>query len=106
MEKERERSPSDQAPLRCMSCGGGMILIKAIEDWTMPVLGFERHAYMCPACGYTEQRTVFNKQAKEKHDVEIAAVVTPPHLAPTATIEDQQTAQGFLSRLLAKMRGQ
>jgi hypothetical protein len=104
MNKEREQPPSDQAPLRCMSCGGGMILIKAIEDWTMPVLGFERHAYMCPACGYTEQRTVFNKQAKERHDAEIAAVLSPPPLAPSATIEDQQTAAGFLSRVLAKIR--
>ena len=68
----------------------------------MPVLGFERHAYMCPACGYTEQRTVFDKQAKERHDAEIAAVLTPPPLALSATIEDQQTAQDFLSRVLAK----
>jgi hypothetical protein len=28
-----------------------MVLVNAIEDWTMPVLGFERETYMCPGCG-------------------------------------------------------
>ena len=42
--KEAER-PSDaaHAPMRCMACGGEMVLINAIEDLTMPVIGFERH---------------------------------------------------------------
>jgi hypothetical protein len=30
-----------------MACGAEMILMKVIEDMTMPVPGFERHAYMC-----------------------------------------------------------
>jgi hypothetical protein len=63
--------------MRCMACGGEMVLINAIEDWTMPVLGFERHAYMCLGCGNTEQLTAFNKQAKEKHDAEIVAILAP-----------------------------
>ena len=45
-----------------------MVLLNAIEDWTKPVLGFERETYMCPGCGETEQRTAFNKQIKEKHE--------------------------------------
>lgn len=88
-----------------MACGGEMVLIKAIEDWTMPVLGFERHAYMCSGCGITEQLTAFNKQANEKHDAEVVAILAPPPVAPTAPIENHRTAQGFLERVLAKIRG-
>jgi hypothetical protein len=99
--------PSDaaHAPMRCMACGGEMVLINAIEDLTMAVIGFERHAYMCSACGNIEKRTVFNKQAKEKHDAEIAAALSPP-VVPTATIEKQPTPQGFFRRVLAKIRSQ
>ena len=83
-----------------------MVLIKAIEDLTMPVLGFERHAYMCSGCGIIEQRSVFNEQAKEKHDAEVLAILTPPPIAPTAELEKRPTPQGFLGRVLAKIRGQ
>ena len=104
--KDAER-PSDaaHAPMRCMACGGEMVLINAIEDLTMPVIGFERHAYMCSACGDIEKRTVFNKQAKEKHEAEIAAALSPP-IVPTATIEKQPARQGFFGRVLAKIRRQ
>jgi hypothetical protein len=61
--------------MRCMACGEKMVLIKAIEDWNMPVLGFERETYMCLGCGDIEHRTAFNKQIKEKHDAEIAAIL-------------------------------
>jgi hypothetical protein len=30
--------------MRCMACGAEMILVKVIEDVTMPIPGFERHA--------------------------------------------------------------
>jgi hypothetical protein len=43
--------------MRCMECGGEMVLLNAIEDWTKPVLGFVRETYMCMGCGKTEQRT-------------------------------------------------
>lgn len=92
--------------MRCMACDGEMVLISALEDLTKPVLGFERETYICSGCGDTEQRTVFNKQAKERHDAEIAIVLSPPPIAPTAIIEDQQTAQGFFRRVLAKIRRQ
>jgi hypothetical protein len=81
-----------------------MVLLNAIEDWTKPVLGFERETYMCPGCGKTEQRTTFNKQIKEKHEAKIAAILTPPPIAPSAAVS-QPTAQGFLRRVLAKIPG-
>ena len=36
--------------MRCMGCGEEMILVKVIDDVTMPVSGFQRHAYMCSTC--------------------------------------------------------
>jgi hypothetical protein len=105
-DKDAERpSGAAHTPMRCMACGGEMVLISAIEDWTMPVLGFERHAYMCLACGSVEKRTVFSKQAKEKHDAEVVALLTPPPLAPTAPTENQPKSQSFFGRVLAKIRG-
>ena len=98
-----DKDAEPYAPMLSMACGGEMVLINAIEDLTMPVIGFERHAYMCLACGNIEKRTVFNKQAKEKHEGEIAAALSPP-IVPAATIEKQPTAQGFLGRILAKIR--
>jgi hypothetical protein len=99
-----DKDAEPYAPMRCMECGREMVLINAIEDWTMPVIGFERHAYMCSACGAIEKRTVFSKQAKEKHEAEIAAALAPP-IVPTATTEKHPTAQGFFGRVLAKIRG-
>jgi hypothetical protein len=46
--------------------GEEMILVKVIEDVTMPVSGFQRHAYMCSTCNETEQRLVFNKSGEER----------------------------------------
>ena len=43
----------------------------------MPVLGFERETYMCLGCGDIKHRTAFNKQIKEKHDAEVAAISRP-----------------------------
>ena len=41
-----DKDAEPYAPMRCMACGGDMVLINAIEDLTMAVIGFERHAYM------------------------------------------------------------
>jgi DNA-directed RNA polymerase subunit RPC12/RpoP len=51
--------------MRCMACGAEMILVKVIEDVTMPVPGFQRRAYMCSECHETEQRLVFNKPGEQ-----------------------------------------
>jgi hypothetical protein len=65
-----------------MACGAEMILVNAIEDVTMPVRGFERHAYMCSKCDETEQRLVFNKPAEQP---EAATAPTSASVAPTPT---------------------
>ena len=88
--------------MRCMACGAEMILVRAIEDETMPVPGFQRHAYMCSSCHDTEQRLVFNKHAQER---EPETVVTPtPVEPPTSTTQNlRSTAKGFFEPLLAKL---
>ena len=52
--------------MHCMACGAEMILVKTIEDVSMPIAGFERRAYMCSLCHETEQRLVFNKRPEER----------------------------------------
>ncbi len=92
------------AEARCRACGGEMVLINAIEDMSMPVVGLERRVFMCSACGITEQRTAINKQAKEKQNAEIDAILNRRPSAPSVSLDNQQTAQGFLGRMLAKLR--
>jgi hypothetical protein len=91
--------------MRCMACGAEMILIKIIEDESMAVPGFERHAYMCSACPETETRLAFNKDAKSRQ-VQIAPNLPSPGLAPAAPIDNRPRASGFFLRAFAKLRGQ
>lgn len=90
--------------MRCMRCGAEMILMNTIDDETMAVPGFERHAYMCSECHDTEQRLVFNKQS-EKRGTDTLAVPAPSPTAPVSTQNPRKIAHGFLRRALAKIRG-
>jgi hypothetical protein len=92
------------AEARCRGCGGEMVLVNAIEDMSMPVVGLERRAFMCSACGITEQRTAINKQAKEKQRAEINAILNPRPIAHSVSVDNQRAAQGFVGRMLARMR--
>jgi hypothetical protein len=89
-----------------MACGAEMVLISAAEDLTKPILGFERETYLCSGCGDSEQRTVFNKQAKEKLEDEVATFLSPPPIAPFEKADDQATAGRLLKRVLAKIHWQ
>ncbi len=71
-----------------MACAAEMILVKVIEDVTMPIPGFQRHAYMCSVCNETEQRLVFNKNAEER-ETETAA-------PEPASVEQTSIPQGLL----------
>ena len=88
--------------MRCLDCGREMVLMGAVEDWSQPVLGFERETYMCPGCGQTEQRTNFNKEIKERHEAEITAILAPPPITPLS-VENQPSPWGFLGRMFAKI---
>jgi hypothetical protein len=80
------------------------LIDNVIEDMSMPVVGLERRAYMCSACGSTEQRTAINEQAREKQKAEISAILNPRPIVPTVNVDNQPAAQGFLGRMLARMR--
>jgi len=92
------------AEARCRACGGQMVLINVIEDMSMPVVGLERRAYMCAACGFTEQRTAINEQAREKQKGEISAILNPRPIVSTVNVDNQRAAQGFLGRVLTGIR--
>jgi hypothetical protein len=85
--------------MRCMACGAEMILVKVIADETMPVPGFQRHAYMCSLCHDTEQRLFFNKHAQQR---ELETVPAP--VEPASTVQNlRAAAKGFLEPVLAKL---
>ena len=85
--------------MRCMACGAEMILLKVIADETMPVPGFQRHAYMCSLCHDTEQRLFFKKHAQQR---ELETVPAP--VEPASTVLNlRAAAKGFLEPVLAKL---
>ena len=74
-------------------------LIQVIADETMPVPGFQRHAYMCSLCHDTEQRLFFNKHAQQR---ELETVPAP--VEPASTVLNlRAAAKGFLEPVLAKL---
>jgi hypothetical protein len=51
--------------MRCMVCNAEMILMKVVQDDTMPVPGFERRTFMCSACHDVEGRLVFVRPGQQ-----------------------------------------
>ena len=89
--------------MRCMGCGAEMILMKVIPDDSMPVPGFERHAYMCSLCHDTENRLTFNKPPPERETVSV--LVAPP-IAPASTVPLRAApVRSFWGRMIAKALG-
>ncbi len=82
--------------MRCMACGAEMILMNVVEDVSMPVPGFERHAYACSLCHDTEERLIFNKRDKE-----CGHVAASPQASTTQNL--RATARSFLAPLRAKV---
>ena len=104
-------SPRDDAdhgerlvPMRCMACGGEMILMKVIEDETMAVSGFERRSFMCSECLDTEHRLAFNKRGEERDTGTEPVLTEVLPIAPAPTVQ-RAGGPGFLRGVLAKIRG-
>ena len=120
--------------MRCMACGGEMILMNVVQDDTLAVPGFEHHTFTCSECEDTERRLVFTKHSREgdieptpvqaappvmpastmqdEHaapsvfDTEPAPVQAAPPIAPASAVHDEHIARsGVLSRVVAKIRG-
>jgi hypothetical protein len=91
--------------MRCMACGGEMILMNVVQDDAMAVPGFEHHTFMCSECQDVEQRLVFMKHGRERYTVPMPVQAAPP-IVPAPTVQDEHVAaSGLLSRVLARIRG-
>jgi hypothetical protein len=83
--------------MRCMACGGEMILMNVVKDDTMEVPGFEHHTFTCSECRDIERRLVFTKHSREG-DAEPAPVQAAPLIAPASTVQDEQVAPSVLTK--------
>ena len=70
------RAHSGAHAMRCLVCNAEMILMKVVQDDTMPVPGFEWRTFMCSECHDVERRFVFTKHARE--DEPETVQVAPP----------------------------
>ena len=89
--------------MRCMVCGGEMVLIEAVPDETMMVSGFQHETYMCSVCADVERRFCFKKHAQHEHTVAASAVMAPP-LAPQAAHTQPASAPNMFRRLFSITR--
>ncbi len=72
--------------MRCMACGGEMILMNVVQDDTMVVPGFEHHTFVCSECQDVERRL------KPTRAVPIEPTQTVPvELTQTVPLEPTQT---------------
>jgi hypothetical protein len=67
--------------MHCMVCDAEMTLIHVVQDDTMPVPGFERRTFICPACHDEERRLVFSRCDAE------------PSLVPAAPSDGQSESE-------------
>jgi hypothetical protein len=89
-----------------------MILMKAVQDDTMAVAGFEHHTFMCSGCNDIERRLVFARP-DEPSDAEpmpahaAMPVHAAPPLSPPPADPNERTVMatpGILRRVLTKLR--
>ena len=82
--------------MRCMACGGEMILMNAVPDDTMEVPGFEHHTFRCSECQDIERRLVFTKH--REGDTEPTPVQAAPPIAPASTVQDEHIAPSVFTK--------
>jgi hypothetical protein len=90
--------------MRCSACGGELTLTNVIPDDTVAARGVEHHMFICSGCRTTECRVVFTRHGREYDEP------LPLHGAvrvrPASTSQDEDTsAPGFFSRVIARIRG-
>jgi hypothetical protein len=90
--------------MRCMACGGEMILMSAIQDDTMAVPGFEHHTFKCSECQDLERRLVFRKHGRGGATEPVAVPAAPPTVPASIVQDEHVAASGLFSRVIAKIR--
>jgi hypothetical protein len=81
------------------------VLARSEPDETVPVRGVEHHTYICSACHVTERRVVFIKDGREADGPPIPMQEAPSIKRASIEQEEHVAAPGFLSRVMARIRG-
>jgi hypothetical protein len=82
--------------MRCKACDAEMVLMSVIPD-NRGVRRFEHHGFKCIECNEIEQHRLFMKYGRECNPEPMPAIQQLHDCRVDAT-------QGFLKRLIAKMR--
>jgi hypothetical protein len=91
--------------MRCTACGSELILTSVVPDDTVALRGVEHHTFVCSECRVTEHRVVFIKDGRET-DSPPMPMQPAPRIKRASTVQDEHVAApGFLSRVLALVRG-
>jgi hypothetical protein len=91
--------------MRCTACGSELILTNVVPDGTVAVRGVEHHTFICCACHVSERRVVFIKDGRET-DGPSMPMQAAQRIKRASTVQDEHVAApGFLSRVLALVRG-
>ena len=76
-----------------------------VPDEGVPVRGVEHQTYICSACHVTERRVVFIKDGREADGPPIPMQEAPRIKRASIEQEKRVAAPGFLSRVMARIRG-
>ena len=91
--------------MRCTACGSELILTNVVPDGTVAVRGVEHHTFICCGCHVSERRVVFIKDGRET-DGPPMPMQAAQRIKRGSTVQDEHVAApGFLSRVLALVRG-
>jgi hypothetical protein len=91
--------------MHCTSCGAELILTSVVPDDTVAARGVEHHTFICSACHVTERRVVFIKDGREADGPPIPIQEAPRIKRASIEQEERVAAPGFLSRVMARIRG-
>jgi hypothetical protein len=91
--------------MRCAACGGELILTNVVPDDTVAARGVEHHTFICSGCHVTEHRVVFIKDGRET-DSSPMPMPAARRGKRVSTVQDEHVAAtGFVSRVMARLRG-
>ena len=91
---------------RCTACGAELILTNVVPDDTVAVRGVEHHTFVCSECHVTEHRVVLIKDGRETDSPLMPMKAARRVKKPPTEQDERVAAPGFLSRVLALVRGQ